>query len=246
MRNYLRSVRKIFFDYFYTYDEFGITIHHLSRIINENRPVKILFENDNRLVLSFAEYTILQLLFADINLYYNETKPMNTTEIFPNGIFQDISRVSDYRLNLPKEFTIKRTETSFLVMEGDNLKFKIVSGMFHQSIQALYQRPIPKIGDIPIRPYYEKEIVSKIRSNELGLYIFNFDIQIEYKNSKIESIRSRIRRNSRFSDKVDLITNLIRNLRERTSVSALIERIYQRIEEDRLEGFFENERKKQQ
>jgi hypothetical protein len=132
-----------------------------------------------------------------------------------------------------------------LVIEGDNLRFKIFGDVFRQPVQALYLRPIPKIRDIPIRPYYEEEVISKIRSNDLLLFIFNFNIQVEYKNSKIESIRFRIRRNSKFSDKVDLITNLIHNLSERTSVNALIERIYQQIEEDRLEDFFENKRRRQ-
>lgn len=56
IRDYIESVatydcsKQIFFDYFYAYYEFGSSIHHLSRLTNENRLEKINLKNDEKLI----------------------------------------------------------------------------------------------------------------------------------------------------------------------------------------------------
>jgi hypothetical protein len=72
-----------------------------------------------------------------------------------------------------------------------------------------------------------------MRRSDLMTYSFKFLILIFKQNTKTRSNQYALElEETVFSDKVDLITNSIHNLRERTCVNALIERIYQQIEED--------------
>ncbi len=241
--------KNIFFDYFYTYYEFGASIHHLSRLINENRSEKIILQNNEKLVLFLAEYAILRLLFGFLFLHYNDieilhdTKPLDVRQIFDNNMINELSQKPNFRIKIPQKFQIKRTKNSLLLIEGDNLRLKISTAIIgYQTLQAITHRPIPKIMDIPIKILYEEEILSKVKSGDLLFYSIGIDIKIDFIKSKLYSLYSEIRRDSKFSDKVNFINDLINYLHEQLIIQTLIERIYQKIEEDRLELFFDMER----
>jgi hypothetical protein len=253
IRDYFESVaiydcsKQIFFEFFYAYYEFGASIHHLSRLINENRLEKIILKNDDKLIQFLAQYVILRLLFGKLCLHYHgDVVTLDVDKLFDgNSLIHQLSLQPDYKINVPKEFRIKKTKDSLFVLEGNNIKLTFSTRLvLYQRIDSILQRPVPKIKDIPIQIIYEKDVLSKIRSNDLWFYSFRTDFNVEFINSKLHSLRSAIRRDNKFSEKLNLINDLIYYLESQLSYQALVERIYQKIEEDRLEIFFDIERKR--
>lgn len=190
---------------------------------------------------------ILRLLFGKLCLHYHgDAVILDVNKLFDsNSLIHELSLQPNYKINVPKEFRIEKTKDSLFILEGNNIKLTISTGLvFYQRIDSITQRPVPKIKDIPIQIIYEKELISKIGSNDLWFYSFITNFKIEFINSKLHSLRSAIRRDNKFTDKLNLINDLIYYLKSQLSSQALLERIYQKIEEDRLEIFFDIERKR--